>query len=105
MMIDRNDCKAIFTAVHRGSHSDPYMQAIMAEIDCLNRRLEAQTVFLGHLPPVFVTPPFEDAVQSVAFELWTASLHDTLQQDETAALVIDVTDPPWPAAAISVLYH
>ncbi len=104
-MIDRNDCQAILSAVYRGSKSDPYMQAIMYEIDSLNRRLEAQTVFLGHLPPVFVTPPFEDAIQSVAFELWTASLQDTLEQDENAALVIDVSRPPWPDAAVSMLRH
>ncbi|MGE0153978.1 MAG: hypothetical protein AB7R90_15285 [Reyranellaceae bacterium] len=104
-MIDRNNCEAILSAVYRGAENDPYMQAILQEIDRLNRRLEAQTVFLGHVPPVFVTPPFEDAVESVAFELWTASLQETLRTDENATLVIDITQPPWPEAAVSNTLH
>lgn len=104
-MIDRNNCEAILSAVYRGSDRDPYMQAILHEIDRLNRRLEAQTVFLGRVPPIFVTPPFEDAVESVAFELWTASLHETLEKDGNATLVIDVTQPPWPESAITTTRH
>jgi hypothetical protein len=104
-MIDRNNCEAILSAVYQGVETNPYMQAILHEIDRLNRRLEAQTVFLGHVPPVFVTPPFEDAVESVAFELWTASLQETLKKDENATLVIDVRQPPWPEAAISTVLN
>jgi hypothetical protein len=104
-MIDRNNCEAILSAVYRGSDQDPYMQAILCEIDRLNRRLEAQTVFLGRVPPIFVTPPFEDAVESVAFELWTASLHETLEKDHNATLVIDVTQPPWPESAVTTTRH
>jgi len=104
-MIDRNNCEAILSAVYRGSEADPYMQAILHEIDRLNRRLEAQTVFLGRVPPVFVTPPFEDAVESVAFELWTATLHETLENEDHARLVVDVTEPPWPESAISSARH
>ncbi len=104
-MIDRNNCQAILSAVHRGSEADPYMQAILREIDRLNRRLEAQAVFLGCVPPVFVTPPFEDAVESIAFELWTANLHETLEKGDEAQLVIDATQPPWPESAISSARH
>lgn len=104
-MIDRNNCEAILSAVYQGQDTDPYMRAILREIDRLNQRLEAQTVFLGHVPPVFVTPPFEDAVQSVAFELWTASLQETLRKDENASLVIDITSPPWPETAITNTLH
>lgn len=104
-MIDRNDCDAIICAVGAGDESDPYLQAILREIERFNRRLEAQTVFLGHFPPVFVTPPFVDAIERVAFDLWTASVQQTLDGEDESTLVIDVSMPPWPTAALSSALH
>lgn len=104
-MIDRNDCTAILAAVHGGNEADPYMQAILREIDRLNRRLEAQTVFLGHVPEIFVTPPFSDALESVAFDLWRDCLYRSLEGDAEAALIVDVSEPPWPTETLSQSLH
>ncbi|MGE0155300.1 MAG: hypothetical protein AB7R90_21985 [Reyranellaceae bacterium] len=103
--IDRNDCEAILAAVHSGNEADPYMKAILREIERLNRRLEAQTAFLGRVPETFVTPPFADALESVAFDLWRDCLHRSLSGDEDAALIVDVSEPPWPTDALSSALH
>ena len=66
----RNDRREILCALAARDVGDPFVRAVVAEMQQIDRRACEQIAFLGTVPEVITMPPIGDEIADIALSLW-----------------------------------